>query len=122
MEKIKISEKQVSILLRKMGISCATRGFEYLKKAVMLAASDREYLLLVTKNLYPCVAKEFKTTSTKVERAIRHAIEKAFENYGNCEFNNDVLLATYNSEKGKPTNSEFISSIVEYLKYQNDEE
>lgn len=119
---MKVSEKQVSILLRKMGIPCSLSGFYYLKQAIMLVASDKSYAHSIMKRLYPDVAKKFNKNARQVERSIRHAIEKTFDNYATCEFNNEVLLSAYSAKKGRPSNSEFILAVVEYLKYQDDEE
>lgn len=107
---IKITE-----ILCDLGIPTNLLGYEYLRFAISIALIDRECLYGITKILYPTVAKEFKTSSSRVERAIRHAIEVAC-NRGDIEVFRKFFGNTINPDTGKPTNSEFISKIVDRLK------
>lgn len=107
---IKITE-----ILCNLGIPTNLLGYEYLRFAIRIALIDRECLYGITKILYPTVAKEYKTSSSRVERAIRHAIEVAF-NRGDIEVFKKFFGNTINPDTGKPTNSEFISKIVDNIK------
>lgn len=101
--------------LRFVGVRPDLKGWDYLKEAVKLVMEDRDKLHAMTKELYPTVAKTFKTTSSRVERAMRHAIEVAFSNMP-AKVVDKVFGNTVSYETGKATNSQFIASIVEYLK------
>lgn len=95
------------------------KGYHYLREAIMLSVGDKEMLESVTKLLYPAVAKKFSTTPSRVERAIRHAIEIAWDR-GDLDILNGFFGYTINTGKGKPTNSEFIALITDKicLKYK----
>ena len=107
----------VSEIMHQIGVPAHIKGYSYLREAIMLAVNNTEMLGSVTKILYPTVAKTYKTTSSRVERAIRHAIEVAWD-----RGDGDVLSAyfgyTIQSSRGKPTNSEFIAMIADKLRLQ----
>lgn len=104
-------------LLKKVGIPPHLSGYEYLEEAIKLCYKDNTYLKGVTSRLYPEIARKFNTTKSRVERAIRHSVEYAFEN-GSMEMNKEIFTTIPNS-KGKPTNSNVIATLVEYLKINN---
>ena len=112
-----INEKQVYEVLKRIGVPFANKGYDYLKRAVLLTSDDVSYLRSITTKLYPAIAKEFGTTSSRVERAIRHAIEIAWDR-GNLDTLNSFFGYTVNTCKGKPTNSEFIALITDKLRLQ----
>ena len=91
------------------------KGYQYLREAIILAVNDDEIMNSVTKLLYPTVAKTFKTTPSRVERAIRHAIEVAWDR-GDVDVLNSYFGYTIQNDRGKPTNSEFIAMISDKLK------
>lgn len=101
-------------MLRKTGIPAHVKGYEYLKKALDLCWINKNYLDGVTKHLYPAIAKEFHTTPSRVERAIRHAIEIGYGR-GDVETLNNIFGYTLSADRGKPTNSEFIATLTEQL-------
>lgn len=107
--------------LKRMGFSSSLQGYKYSMLAIMLAIQHPEILQQVTTLLYPTIAKRFNVTSTSVERCIRNAIEIAWIK-GDTEFSNDLFQYSIDSERGKPTNSEFLSVITEYFlfKYEID--
>ena len=108
-------EEIVSKLLREIGVAPSLKGYDYLRIVIILTMENKEqYLHNVTKALYPDIAKRKKTTSSRVERAIRHAIETAWSK-GNIEKINKIFSYTISPHKGKPTNSEFIAAIVDDL-------
>ena len=108
-------ELMVTEIIHQIGIPAHIKGYRYLRFAIILAVKDTEIINSVTKTLYPTVAKKFHTTSSKVERAIRRAIELAWD-----RGDEDVLKAyfryTINNNRGKPTNSEFIAMIADKLR------
>lgn len=109
-------EKKVTELLKMLGMPSHLKGYYYTRKAVLLLIDDREkYLSGVTKVLYPTIAKEFKTTSSKVERAIRHAAETTWE-IGNIEIQDKIFGYSVSAKTGKPTNSELVTCIADYVK------
>jgi len=116
---IKDEEKDVKMLvtdlLHQIGVPAHIKGYRYLRDAIRLTIEDSEFIDSVTKKLYPSVAKLHKTTSSRVERAIRHAIEVAWDR-GYIDLIEDLFGYTIHSEKGKPTNSEFIALIADHLK------
>mgnify|MGYP002559033822 CR=1 FL=1 len=108
-------EEIVSKLLREMGVAPSLKGYDYLRIAIILTMENKElYLHNITKALYPDIAKRKNTTSSRVERAIRHAIETAWSK-GNIEKIDKIFSYTISPHKGKPTNSEFIAAIVDDL-------
>ena len=109
----------VTDIIHQIGVPAHIKGYHYLREAIMASVADKEMLESVTKLLYPAVAKKFKTTSSRVERAIRHAIEIAWDR-GDIDTLNSFFGYTINTGKGKPTNSEFIALITDKicLKYK----
>lgn len=108
-------ERDVTDMIHEIGIPAHIKGYQYLREAIMMSVEDGEMLSAVTKLLYPAIAKEHHTTSSRVERAIRHAIEVAW-NRGNMETLDDMFAYTINVSKGKPTNSEFIALLVDKIR------
>ena len=105
-------EVVVTELLHSLGIPAHLKGYRYVRRAVILAMETPE--ISMTKELYPSIAKEFRTTASRVERGIRHAIEVAWER-GDTESINDIFGYSVSCEKGKPTNSEFIYMLADKL-------
>lgn len=108
-------EVVVTEMIHQLGVPAHIKGYHYLRKAIMHSIKDSEMLESVTKLMYPTVAKEFSTTPSRVERAIRHAIEIAWDR-GDVDTLNSFFGYTVNTGKGKPTNSEFIALIVDKIK------
>lgn len=104
----------ISDIMRQIGVPAHIKGYHYLRTAIHLWIDDREMLSSVTKILYPTVAKMYKTTSSRVERAIRHAIEVAWDR-GDVDVLSSYFGYTIQSERGKPTNSEFIAMITDKI-------
>ncbi|MEG2117950.1 MAG: sporulation initiation factor Spo0A C-terminal domain-containing protein, partial [Clostridia bacterium] len=92
--------------------------YQYLRTAIIMAINDNEIINSVTKVLYPTVAKQYSTTSSRVERAIRHAIEVAWDR-GDLDVLNSFFGYTVQNSRGKPTNSEFIAMIADNLRLKN---
>ncbi len=111
-------EVVVTEIIHQLGVPAHIKGYHYLREAILSSLEDKELLESVTKMLYPTVAKKFDTTSSRVERAIRHAIEIAWDR-GNLDTLNSFFGYTVNTCKGKPTNSEFIALITDKLRLQN---
>ena len=109
----------VTDIIHRIGVPAHIKGYHYLREAIMLCVDDKEMLESVTKLLYPAVAKKFATTPSRVERAIRHAIEIAWDR-GDVDVLNSFFGYTVNTGKGKPTNSEFIALLADKisLKYR----
>lgn len=107
----------VSEIMHQIGVPAHIKGYSYLREAIMLAVNNTEMLGSVTKILYPTVAKTYKTTSSRVERAIRHAIEVAWDR-GDVDVLSAYFGYTIQSSRGKPTNSEFIAMIADKLRLQ----
>ncbi|MDO5559182.1 MAG: sporulation transcription factor Spo0A [Oscillospiraceae bacterium] len=107
----------VTDVIHQLGVPAHIKGYHYLREAILSSLSDQDLLESVTKSLYPNVATKFQTTSSRVERAIRHAIEIAWDR-GNVETLNSFFGYTVNTSKGKPTNSEFIALITDKLRLQ----
>lgn len=108
-------EGTISSLLHKMGMSANIKGYDYLKYSIQLVHKDKSYKNSVTKRLYPDVAQHFNASPASVERAIRSAINMAWER-GNPEFLTSIFASSVNPSKGKPTNSEFIAMISDKLR------
>ncbi len=104
----------VTSIIHEIGVPAHIKGYHYLREAIILAVHDLEIINAITKILYPTVAKKFGTTSSRVERAIRHAIETAW-NRGDLDTLNKFFGYTVSNTKGKPTNSEFIAMIADKL-------
>ena len=110
-------EGEISVLLSRMGISASIKGYHFIRKAVMMAVEDEEALVGITKGLYPDIAKMYKTTASKVERAIRHAIESAWKKNGPSVY---FETAGYLPAE-KPTNGQFIAALSEHFRLQKEE-
>ena len=114
MEK-KSLETQVTDIIHEIGVPAHIKGYQYLRTAIVMCVEDMEMLSSITKLLYPTIAKKYKTTSSRVERAIRHAIEVAWSR-GRMDTIDSMFGYTVNYGKGKPTNSEFIALITQGCK------
>lgn len=110
-------EKDVTDMIHEIGVPAHIKGYQYLREAIMISVSDVEMLNSITKILYPTIAKKFQTTPSRVERAIRHAIEVAWSR-GKMETLDALFGYTINTGKGKPTNSEFIALIADKIRLQ----
>lgn len=108
-------EVVISGIMHQIGVPAHIKGYQYLREAIILAINDNEMMNSVTKLLYPTVAKSFSTTSSRVERAIRHAIEVAWDR-GDVDVLSSYFGYTIQNERGKPTNSEFIAMISDKLR------
>ena len=113
-------ESRVADMIHEIGIPAHIKGYHYLRDAIIMAVEDMDVLNAITKVLYPTVAKKHQTTASRVERAIRHAIEVAWSR-GKLDTLDDLFGYTVSNGKGKPTNSEFIALIAETirLEYKN---
>lgn len=109
------SETQITEILHMLGIPAHIKGFTYLRCAIGMTLDDPDMINYVTKSLYPGVAKAYSTTTSRVERAIRHAIEVAWDR-GDVEVLNRYFGYTISRQRGKPTNSEFIAMISDKLR------
>ncbi|WP_251316293.1 sporulation transcription factor Spo0A [Flintibacter muris] len=107
-------ESQVTAIIHEVGVPAHIKGYQYLREAIIIAVNDMDVINAVTKVLYPEVAKRFNTTPSRVERAIRHAIEVAWDR-GDLETLQKYFGYTVSNAKGKPTNSEFIAMIADRL-------
>lgn len=110
-------EMQVTQTLHRIGVPAHIKGYQYLREAILMAINDEESINAVTKLLYPGVAKKFSTTSSRVERAIRHAIEVAWDR-GDVEVIESYFGYTIQASRGKPTNSEFVAMIADKFRLQ----
>ena len=108
-------EAQVTKIIHQIGVPAHIKGYQYLRTAILMTISDSEIINSVTKILYPSVAKKYGTTTSRVERAIRHAIEVAWDR-GDVDVLNSYFGYTIQSNRGKPTNSEFIAMIADNLR------
>lgn len=110
-------EKDVTDMIHEIGVPAHIKGYQYLREAIMMSVEDGEMLNSITKILYPSIAKKYQTTSSRVERAIRHAIEVAWSR-GKMETLDALFGYTISIGKGKPTNSEFIALIADRIRLQ----
>ncbi len=110
-------ETMVTGIIHEIGVPAHIKGYQYLREAIIIAVNDMDVINAITKVLYPQVAKTFQTTPSRVERAIRHAIEVAWDR-GDLDTLQRFFGYTVNSTKGKPTNSEFIALIADKLQLQ----
>ena len=110
-------EIQVTEILHQIGVPAHIKGYHYLRDSIIMAIQTPEIINAVTKQLYPSVAKHYETTSSRVERAIRHAIEVAWDR-GDVDILNSYFGYTIHNTRGKPTNSEFIAMISDKLRLQ----
>ena len=108
-------EKDVTQILHEIGVPAHIKGYQYLRDAITASVEDQDMLSSVTKVLYPNIAKKHQTTRSRVERAIRHAIEVAW-NRGKMETINEIFGYTVSNGKGKPTNSEFIALLSDKIR------
>ncbi len=108
-------ESQVTKIIHQIGVPAHIKGYQYLRTAILMTIFDSEMINSVTKILYPSVAKKYSTTTSRVERAIRHAIEVAWDR-GDVDTLNSYFGYTIQSSRGKPTNSEFIAMIADNLR------
>ncbi|MBE6802637.1 MAG: sporulation transcription factor Spo0A [Ruminococcaceae bacterium] len=105
----------ITEILHQIGVPAHIKGYQYVREAIRLTVENPDMLNSVTKILYPTVAKNFKSTSSRVERAIRHAIEVAWDR-GDVEVLNSYFGYTIQSQRGKPTNSEFVAMISDKIR------
>ena len=110
-------ETTVTAILHEVGVPAHIRGYHYIREAIMMAVEDIDILNYITKELYPSIAKKCNTTPSRVERAIRHAIEVAWVR-GKIDVIDSLFGYTVNNHKGKPTNSEFIALIADRLRLE----
>ena len=113
----KTIESMVTGIIHEIGVPAHIKGYQYLREAIIIAVNDMDVINAITKVLYPQVAKTFQTTPSRVERAIRHAIEVAWDR-GDLDTLQRFFGYTVSNTKGKPTNSEFIALIADKLQLQ----
>lgn len=107
-------EKDVTDIIHDIGVPAHIKGYQYLRTAIIMSVKDPQMISSITKILYPTIAKQYQTTPSRVERAIRHAIEVAWSR-GKMETLDQIFGYTINTGKGKPTNSEFIALISDKI-------
>ena len=110
-------ESDITKMIREIGIPAHIKGYQYIREGIMMSVKDPEILNYITKFLYPTIAKKYHTTTSSVERAIRHAIEVAW-NRGKMDAMEELFGYSVNSGKGKPTNSEFIALIADKFRLE----
>ena len=108
-------EARVTKIIHQIGVPAHIKGYQYLRCAILMTIDDNDVINSVTKVLYPTVAKKYQTTTSRVERAIRHAIEVAWDR-GDVDTLNSFFGYTIQNSRGKPTNSEFIAMIADNLR------
>lgn len=108
-------EQDVTNMIHEIGVPAHIKGYQYLREAIMMSVEDSAMISSITKILYPTIAKRFQTTPSRVERAIRHAIEVAWSR-GKMETLDAMFGYTIDTGKGKPTNSEFIALIADRIR------
>ena len=108
-------EADITNIIHEIGVPAHIKGYLYLREAITMVVNNVELLSAVTKELYPSIAKRFNTTPSRVERAIRHAIEVAWSR-GKVDTINNLFGYTVHNDKGKPTNSEFIAMVADKLR------
>lgn len=111
-------ETDVTNIIHEIGVPAHIKGYQYLRDAIMMSVDDGEMLNSITKLLYPTIAKQHKTTPSRVERAIRHAIEVAWSR-GKVDTIDELFGYTVNNGKGKPTNSEFVALIADKIRLEH---
>ncbi|GAA0743425.1 sporulation transcription factor Spo0A [Clostridium oceanicum] len=111
-------EQEITNIIHEIGVPAHIKGYMYLREAITMVVNDMELLSAVTKELYPSIAKKYNTTASRVERAIRHAIEVAWSR-GQVDTINRIFGYTIHNDKGKPTNSEFIAMVADKLRLKN---
>ena len=110
-------ESKVTNIIHEIGVPAHIKGYQYLREAIIMSVNDIEMLNSITKILYPTIAKKYQTTASRVERAIRHAIEVAWSR-GKMDTIDELFGYTINNGKGKPTNSEFIALIADRIRLE----
>lgn len=110
-------EADVTEIIHEIGVPAHIKGYQYLRDAIVMSVNDMDMLNSITKVLYPTIAKKYQTTSSRVERAIRHAIEVAWSR-GKMDTIDEMFGYTIHNGKGKPTNSEFIALITDRIRLQ----
>lgn len=110
-------ESDVTNIIHEIGVPAHIKGYQYLRDAIMMSVNDNEMLNSITKMLYPSIAKRHKTTPSRVERAIRHAIEVAWSR-GKMDTIDELFGYTVSNGKGKPTNSEFVALIADKIRLE----
>ena len=110
-------ETEVTSVIHEIGVPAHIKGYQYLRDAIIMVINDMDILNSITKQLYPSIAKQYNTTPSRVERAIRHAIEVAWSR-GKMDTIDKLFGYTVNNGKGKPTNSEFIALIADRLRLE----
>ena len=110
-------ENNITLVIHDIGIPAHIKGYRYLRDSIILTIRDKSAIDSVTKVLYPTIAKMYESTPSRVERAIRHAIEVAW-NRGNTDTLNNLFGYTISNGKGKPTNSEFIALIADKIRLE----
>ena len=113
-----VIETEITNIIHEIGVPAHIKGYLYLREAIKMVIENVELLGAVTKELYPSIAKKFNTTPSRVERAIRHAIEVAWSR-GKVDTINQLFGYTVHNTKGKPTNSEFIAMIADKLRLEH---
>lgn len=114
-EVVRDLEQDVTDMIHEIGVPAHIKGYQYLREAIMMSVEDPGMISSITKILYPTIAKRFQTTPSRVERAIRHAIEVAWSR-GRMETLDALFGYTIDTGKGKPTNSEFIALIADRIR------
>lgn len=120
-KKVHNLELDVTNMIHEIGVPAHIKGYQYLRDAISMSVEDMEMLNSITKVLYPTIAKKYQTTPSRVERAIRHAIEVAWSR-GKMDTIDELFGYTVNNGKGKPTNSEFIALIADKIRLQHKNE
>jgi len=110
-------ETEVTNLIHEVGVPAHIKGYQYLRESILMAIEDMDILNAITKQLYPAIAKKFDTTPSRVERAIRHAIEVAWSR-GKMDTIEKLFSYSISMGKGKPTNSEFIALIADRMRLE----
>ena len=110
-------ETKATNILHEIGVPAHIRGYHYMREAIIMSVNDMDVLNYITKELYPSIAKKCNTTPSRVERAIRHAIEVAWDR-GDVDTLQEYFGFTVSGAKGKPTNSEFISMVADRLRLE----
>lgn len=108
-------DAEVTSVIREVGIPAHIRGYSYLRDAILMVIDNMDLINAVTKSLYPTIAQKYRTTPSRVERAIRHAIEVAW-NRGNLEAIEEMFGYTVSRDKGKPTNAQFIAMVADRMR------
>ena len=111
-------ESQVTELILQIGIPAHIKGYHFVRSAIIMAIETPDTINAITKIVYPTIAKKYQTSPSRVERAIRHAIEVAWDR-GDVDTLNSIFGYSINSNKGKPTNSEFIAMLSDKLRLKN---